>query len=107
MALIKYKPTSPGTRTVVKIDRSHLYKGGPYLPLTEHQKKTGARNHSGRITTRHVGGGSRQNDSVIDFKRDKGGIAGAAERGQQDPSRSSRIAPVQAADGTRRYIRDP
>src|SRR2546430_7055144 len=48
MALIKYKPTSPGTRTVVKIDRSHLYKGGPYLPLTEHQNKTGARNNAGR-----------------------------------------------------------
>ena len=35
MALIKYKPTSPGTRAVVKVDRSHLHKGGPYLPLTE------------------------------------------------------------------------
>ena len=79
MALIKYKPTSPGTRTVVKIDRSHLYKGGPYLPLTEHQNKTGARNHSGRITTRHVGGGSRQKYRVIDFKRDKDGIAGEVE----------------------------
>ena len=32
MALIKYKPTSPGTRAVVKIDRSHLHKGGPSSP---------------------------------------------------------------------------
>src|SRR2546430_15517768 len=80
MALIKYKPTSPGTRTVVKIDRSHLYKGGPYLPLTEHQNKTGARNNAGRITTRHVGGGSRQKYRVIDFKRDKDGNAGVVER---------------------------
>ena len=53
MALIKYKPTSPGTRSVVKVDRSHLHKGGPFLPLTGSQNKTGARNHSGRITTRH------------------------------------------------------
>ena len=33
MALIKYKPRTPGSRAVVKVDRSHLYKGGPvYLP---------------------------------------------------------------------------
>ena len=76
MALIKYKPTSPGTRGVIKVDRSHLHKGDPYLPLTVHQNKTGARNHSGRITTRHQGGGSRQKYRIIDFKRDKDGVAG-------------------------------
>jgi len=107
MALIKYKPTSPGTRTVVKIDRSHLYKGGPYLPLTEHQNKTGARNHSGRITTRHVGGGSRQKYRVIDFKRDKDGIASVVERVEYDPNRTSHIALIKYADGERRYILAP
>ena len=60
MALIKLRPTSPGTRFQIRISKSHLYKGGPYEPLTETQSKTGARNHFGRITTRHVGGGSRQ-----------------------------------------------
>ena len=34
MALIKMRPTSPGTRFVVKVDKSHLHKGGPYAPLT-------------------------------------------------------------------------
>ena len=92
MALIKYKPTSPGTRAVVKIDRSHLHKGGPYAPLTAHQNKTGARNHSGRITTRQVGGGSRQKYRIIDFKRDKDGIAGVVERLEYDPNRTSHIA---------------
>ena len=107
MALIKYKPTSPGTRTVVKIDRSHLYKGGPYLPLTEHQNKTGARNNAGRITTRHVGGGSRQKYRVIDFKRDKDGVAGVVERVEYDPNRTGHIALVKYADGERRYILAP
>jgi large subunit ribosomal protein L2 len=107
MALIKYKPTSPGTRSVVKIDRSHLYKGGPYLPLTEHQNKTGARNHSGRITTRHVGGGSRQKYRVIDFKRDKDGIAGVVERVEYDPNRTGHIALIKYSDGERRYILAP
>src|SRR6201996_9405733 len=107
MALIKYKPTSPGTRSVVKIDRSHLYKGGPYEPLTAHQNKTGARNHSGRITTRHVGGGSRQKYRIIDFKRDKDGIPGVVERLEYDPNRTSHIALVLYKDGERRYILAP
>src|SRR5882762_10511131 len=107
MALIKYKPTSPGTRTVVKIDRSHLYKGGPYLPLTEHQNRTGARNHSGRITTRHVGGGSKQKYRMVDFLRDKDGIAGKVERLEYDPNRTAHLALVLYADGERRYIIAP
>ena len=104
MALIKMKPTSPGTRTVIKVDRSHLHKGGPYEPLTKHQNKTGARNSFGRITTRHVGGGSRQKYRIIDFKRDKDGVAGVVERVEYDPNRTAHIALVKYVDGERRYI---
>jgi large subunit ribosomal protein L2 len=104
MSLIKMKPTSPGTRSVIKVNRSHLYKGGPYLPLTKSQNRTGARNHSGRITTRHIGGGSRQKYRIIDFKRDKDGIAGVVERVEYDPNRTGHIALVKYADGERRYI---
>lgn len=107
MALIKMKPTSPGTRTVIKVDRSHLHKGGPYLPLTEAQSKSGARNSMGRITTRHHGGGSRQKYRIIDFKRDKDGIAGVVERIEYDPNRTGHIALVRYADGERRYILAP
>ena len=92
MALIKLKPTSPGTRFVVRVDRWHLHKGGPYEPLTVRQNKTGARNHSGRITTRHIGGGSRQKYRIIDFRRDKDGIAGRgrAHRIRSEPHRAHR-----------------
>jgi large subunit ribosomal protein L2 len=89
MALIKYKPRTPGTRSLTKVDRSHLHKGGPLESLTAHQNKTGARNHFGRITTRHHGGGSRQKYRIIDFKRDKDGIAGVVERLEYDPNRTS------------------
>ena len=92
MALIKLKPTSPGARFVVRVDRSHLHKGDPYAPLTVHQNKTGARNHSGRITTRHVGGGSRQKYRIIDFKRDKDGIVGIVETLEYYPNRTAHIA---------------
>ena len=104
MALIKMKPTSPGTRTVVKVNRSHLHKGGPFEALTTHQNKTGARNNVGRMTTRHQGGGSRQKYRIIDFKRDKDGIAGVVERVEYDPNRTAHIALVKYADGERRYI---
>jgi large subunit ribosomal protein L2 len=107
MALIKLKPTSPGTRFVVRVARGHLHKGGPFEALTVHQNKTGARNHSGRITTRHIGGGSRQKYRLIDFRRDKDGIKGVVERLEYDPNRTAHIALVCYADGERRYILAP
>ena len=107
MALIKMKPTSPGTRFQVRIDRSHLYKGGPYEPLTASQNRTGARNSFGRITTRHIGGGQRQKYRIIDFRRDKDGVAGAVERVEYDPNRTAHIALVKYVDGERRYISAP
>src|ERR1700760_3808513 len=104
MALIKMKPTSPGTRFVVKVDRSHLHKGGPLTSLTTKKNRTGARNHSGRQTTRHIGGGHKQRYRMIDFKRDKDGIAGVVERLEYDPNRSSHLALIKYADGEWRYI---
>jgi large subunit ribosomal protein L2 len=107
MALIKMKPTSPGTRFVVKVDRSHLHKGGPLESLTTKKNRTGARNHSGRQTTRHIGGGHKQRYRLVDFKRDKDGIAGVVERLEYDPNRTSHLALVLYKDGERRYILAP
>ena len=107
MALIKMKPTSPGTRQVVKVDRSHLHKGEPYAPLTVAQSKTGARNHFGRITTRHKGGGSKQKYRIIDFKRDKDGVPAKVATIEYDPNRNARIALLHYLDGEKRYIIAP
>jgi large subunit ribosomal protein L2 len=107
MALIKLKPTSPGTRFQIRISKSHLYKGGPFEALTVQKSKTGARNHFGRITTRHHGGGSRQKYRLIDFRREKDGIAAKVERIEYDPNRTAHIALLLYADGERRYILAP
>src|SRR5580704_1634258 len=107
MALIKLKPTSPGTRFQIRVSKSHLYKGGPFEPLTLDQSKTGARNHFGRITTRHHGGGTRQKYRIIDFKRDKDGITGVVERLEYDPNRTGHIALIRYPDGEWRYILAP
>src|SRR5688572_1318019 len=99
MPVIKMKPTSPGTRFVVKLDKSHLWKGGPHEPLTV--KKT---RHSGRNTVRHQGSGQYHKYRLIDFKRDKDGIKGVVERIEHDPNRTCHIALIKYADGERRYI---
>lgn len=107
MALIKLKPTSPGRRSTVRVFTPGLHKGDPYAPLVESQSKTGGRNHYGRITTRHMGGGSKQHYRLIDFKRDKEAIAARVERIEYDPNRTAHIALMCYADGVRRYIIAP
>lgn len=107
MALINHKPTSPGRRDAVSVRTEGLHKGAPYAPLTEAQSKTGGRNHYGRITTRHRGGGHKQHYRIIDFKRDKDGIAGIVERVEYDPNRTGHIALIKYVDGERRYILAP
>ena len=79
MPLINPKPTSAGRRGVVKVVSPDLYKGNPYNPLVEKQDKTAGRNNRGRITVRHRGGGAKQRYRLIDFKRDKDGIAARVE----------------------------
>ncbi|MDO9188909.1 MAG: 50S ribosomal protein L2, partial [Sulfurimicrobium sp.] len=74
MALIKVKPTSPGRRAVIKVVNPELHKGAPHAPLLESQFKHAGRNHNGRITVRHQGGGHKQHYRVIDFRRNKDGI---------------------------------
>ena len=74
MALLKSKPTSPGKRGELKIVHHHIHKGQPYAPLVKSLSKTGGRNNQGRITVRHIGGGTRTKYRLIDFKRLKDGI---------------------------------
>lgn len=107
MSIVKMKPTSPGRRFVVKVVSPDLHKGAPHAPLVEKKARNGGRNNQGRITTRHQGGGHKQNYRLIDFKRDKDGIQGIVERVEYDPNRSAHIALVLYKDGERRYIIAP
>jgi len=107
MAVIKRKPTSPGRRFVVSVVSPDLHKGEPYAPLLEKKSKTGGRNNSGQITTRHRGGGHKQHYRVIDFKRNKDDIPARVERLEYDPNRTANIALLCYRDGERRYIIAP
>lgn len=107
MALVKSKPTSPGRRGQVRVVHNHIHKGSAYKPLTTKLSKTGGRNNVGRITVRHIGGGSKAHYRLIDFKRRKDGISGRVERIEYDPNRSALIALILYKDGERRYIIAP
>lgn len=107
MALVKTKPTSPARRHLVKVVNPDLHKGEAYAPLLEKKSKSGGRNNTGRITTRHRGGGHKQHYRMVDFKRNKDGIPAKVERLEYDPNRSANIALVLYADGERRYIIAP
>ncbi len=107
MALVKAKPTSAGRRFVVQVKTPGLHKGKPFEALVEKKSKNGGRNNTGRITTRHHGGGHKQRYRTIDFKRNKDGIEAVVERIEYDPNRSAHIALLKYADGERRYIIAP
>ena len=107
MALKTFKPTSPGRRQLVIVDRSELWKGKPEKSLTEGLRSHGGRNNTGRITVRFRGGGHKRRYRLVDFKRDKVDVAGTIARLEYDPNRTAFIALIEYADGEKRYILAP
>lgn len=109
MGVIKYKPTSPGRRASSVNDFSELTdkKKRPEKSLCERLKKSSGRNHHGRITARHRGGGARRIYRRIDFKRTKDGVKGIVAAIEYDPNRTCHIALVKYEDGDKRYILAP
>jgi large subunit ribosomal protein L2 len=107
MALKQYKPTTPGRRGVVLVDRSALWKGKPEKALTQGLRNTGGRNNTGRITARRRGGGHKRRYRIVDFKRTKFDIPATVERLEYDPNRTAFIALIRYEDGERAYILAP
>ena len=107
MALKSYKPTTPGQRGLVLIDRSELWKGRPVKSLTQGLTKSGGRNNTGRITMFHRGGGAKRLYRIVDFKRTKHDMPATVERIEYDPNRTAFIALVKYVDGTQTYILAP
>lgn len=101
------KPITPGTRHYSVDTFEDITKDYPYEPLLVTLKSSGGRNNTGRITSRHRGGGHKRRYRIIDFKRDKRGIKATVESIEYDPNRSARIALVRYEDEERRYIIAP
>jgi large subunit ribosomal protein L2 len=107
MAIIKFKPTSPGRRNMSGYSYEEITAGAPEKSLISPRKAAAGRNNRGVITIRRQGGGVKQMLRKIDFKRDKIGIPGRVASVEYDPNRTARIALVYYADGEKRYILAP
>ncbi|KAL7268492.1 mitochondrial 54S ribosomal protein rml2 [Rhizina undulata] len=105
-AMKTYKPRTPGIRHLVRPINDHLWKGGPFLPLTFAKKGQGkgGRNNTGRITVRHRGGGHKRRIRMVDFFRLEPGPH-VVDRIERDPGRSGHIALItNKSTGKKSYI---
>ncbi|MCH4266118.1 MAG: 50S ribosomal protein L2 [Solobacterium sp.] len=104
MAIIKYKPTSNGRRNMSTLSNDRITKSTPEKSLLAVKTSKGGRGNTGRITTRHQGGGVKQKYRIIDFKRNKDGVEGTVAGIEYDPNRNANIALIHYLDGEKRYI---
>jgi large subunit ribosomal protein L2 len=107
MALRKRKPTSPGRRFQTGSDFSEVTRSTPEKSLLAKKTRTGGRNNYGRKTSRHRGGGHKQQYRVVDFRRNKDGVPATVAAIEYDPNRTCRIALLHFHDGEKRYILAP
>jgi large subunit ribosomal protein L2 len=107
MPVRKYKPTSAGRRFMSVSTFDEVTKKEPEKSLLEPVTRKGGRNNTGRITTRHQGGGHKRRYRVIDFKRTKDAVPAKVAAIEYDPNRSANIALLHYADGAKSYILAP
>lgn len=107
MAVRKFNPITPGTRYRVGNAFAELTADKPEKSLLAPIKKSGGRNHDGKMTVRQRGGGHKRRYRIIDFKRDRDGISATVKSIEYDPNRTAFIALLEYTDGEKRYIIAP
>jgi large subunit ribosomal protein L2 len=108
MGIKTYKPITPGMRSWQSLDFSDLTKKTkPEKKLTSGHNKRAGRDHFGRTSIWHKGGGHKRRYRDIDFRRDKTGVPGKVASIEYDPNRSANIALIHYKDGEKRYIIAP
>jgi large subunit ribosomal protein L2 len=107
MPVKSYRPTTPTRRFQTVVSREDITKQTPEKSLVTGKQRTGGRSSTGRISSRFKGGGHKKAYRIIDFKRDKVGIAAKVAAIEYDPNRSARIALLHYVDGEKRYIIAP
>lgn len=107
MPIKKFNPITPGTRHKIGNAFTEITTDRPEKSLTVGKAKSGGRNHVGKMTMRHIGGGSKRKYRIIDFKRDKEDIPAKVVSIEYDPNRTAYIALLAYVDGEKRYIIAP
>ncbi len=106
MPLKEHKPTSPGRRNNIVDDYSDITKKRPEKSLLAPMHKKAGRNNKGRVTVRRRGGGHKRRYRMVDFLRDRSGVAEVLAI-EYDPNRSGRIALICYENGEKAYIVAP
>ncbi|MGF1537531.1 MAG: 50S ribosomal protein L2 [Elainellaceae cyanobacterium] len=107
MGIRSFRPYTPGTRERVISDFSEITRSKPEKSLVKRVHRAKGRNNRGVITCRHRGGGHKRLYRMVDFRRNKHGIAAEVVSVEYDPNRNARISLVQYEDGEKRYILHP
>jgi large subunit ribosomal protein L2 len=107
MGVKQLNPRSPGTRFQIVDDYADITKNFPEKKLLAKKHQTSGRDWRGFVSMRHRGGGNRKHYRLIDFKRDKDGVAATVIGIEYDPNRNCRIALLEYQDKERRYILAP
>lgn len=107
MPVKTFRPLTPSGRYVTIASYDEITKSRPEKSLVFTRKKTGGRNHYGRVTSRGIGGGHKQKIRNVDFKRNKLGMEAKVTAIEYDPRRTARLALLQYTDGEKRYIIAP
>ena len=79
----------------------------PEKSLTKGYKRSVGRNNSGKVTTRHKGGGHKKLFRDVDFKYNKLNIPYTIKSVEYDPNRSGFIGLAIYKDGAKRYVLIP
>ena len=107
MPVKTFRPLTPSTRYISYADFSDITKSRPEKSLVEIRKRTGGRNHYGRMTARGIGGGHKQKHRLVDFRRSRHGVEATVVAIEYDPLRTARLALLEYQDGEKTYIVAP
>lgn len=103
-----FKPTTPARRGMTGIDFSQLTKKKAEKSLLKYVKRNVGRSAStGRITTRHKGGGVKQMYRIIEFSQTKMDSPAKVIALEYDPNRTAFIALIQYKNNEKQYIIAP
>ncbi len=103
MPIKVYNPTTPARRGMTTQDTSEITTRKPLKSLTKSKKQNAGRNNTGRITTRHRGGGVKRHYRLLNHNL-ADGLTVTVEEIEYDPNRSARIARVKDQHGAYHYI---
>ncbi len=103
MPIKAYNPTTPARRGMTTQDTSDITTRKPLKSLIKSKKQNAGRNNTGRITTRHRGGGVKRHYRLLNHNLAEG-LTATVEEIEYDPNRSARIARIKDQHGAYHYI---